>query len=207
MPHEDFAKVVRGRTVMTKWYRWTWLTATGEESEPSEPRCPMVEDLQQIRELLRLGFRGPALVTTAAVGDAYFGEVIAAALEARGVGDLHGPLEEAVRGYSLGNSRHVALYEHLTGDWLRDADFWPGLKEGRTLRNRWAHGRQDATTAQGERFLAALVAFVGHVERVLDARGIEAPPTEVRVRPDPEHADKGAYAFDLRRKSGRPWPT
>jgi hypothetical protein len=142
----DFNAITRGRTVLTTWFRFVLSTATGEQSEPSKPESPAVRMLGTSRELVLLGYHGPAMVTAQTLSDTYFGEVMASL--------FHHHQMEHVHCYSLGRAEHIAIYQSLAEDPLRQARFWEGYKAGRKRRDAWAHGISQCSGSCGCRLPA-----------------------------------------------------
>jgi hypothetical protein len=192
----DFNAIARGRTVLTTWFRFVLSTATGEQSEPSKPESPAVRMLGTSRELVLLGYHGPAMVTAQTLSDTYFGEVMASLFHHHQMEHVHSAVASALRGYSLGRAEHIAIYQSLTEDPLRQARFWEGYTAGRKRRDAWAHGMHEVQRQDSAAFILSVADFIEHVEGLLESRAVEKPPTEVgSFKPVEE-----GWALDVRRR-------
>ncbi|HVE67696.1 MAG TPA: hypothetical protein VNB64_03850 [Solirubrobacteraceae bacterium] len=191
----DLSRVTRGRTVLTKWYRYALSTEDGLEGEPSTPICPAVQRLAEARELIVLGHHGPAMVTAQALSDAYFGEAMSSLFADHEMGRVGEAISSALRGYSLGRNEHIGIYDALTGEQLRETPFWSHYRRGRTRRDRWTHGLQDVSADSAD-FVIAVADLIEHVEQVLERLGAQVPPTELGAFEQVE----GGWAMDIRRR-------
>jgi nitric oxide synthase oxygenase domain/subunit len=137
------------------------------------------------------------MATAQALSDAYFGEAMSALFSHRDLEPLNEAVMGALRGYTLGRDEHILIYDTLSGDQLRQAEFWTPFDAGRKLRGKWTHGLSPIAPASSERFLMSVADLIEHIEGRLEAKGVEAPETDVgRVGRDSEKA----LSADIRRR-------
>jgi hypothetical protein len=84
--------------------------------------------------------------------------------QTRHVEYLKPELEHLLTNYNLANSKVSGLYIALSGDPIRQTDFWAALTNHAELRNRLVHDGQDATENQARASLKAVKALIAHVK-------------------------------------------
>lgn len=84
-------------------------------------------------------------------------------LKSRDLGELEGVIPELLSGYSLMDRRGQRVFHALTGENIRQSEFWTTYKTHVQLRNRVVHRRDQVTAGQATDSIAVAEAFHEYV--------------------------------------------
>lgn len=127
--------------------------------------------MDSARSRLDDGHPNEAIVIAQTAAELYTEEVFDRLYERRGITDLKRVLGRLLyENYNLGHDRVATLYEALSGDPIKHADFWSQYKAHNELRNDIVHDGRIATVEEAEASLHTVEALLARLEAALRAR-------------------------------------